>query len=192
MNPRRWGVTEAEASRPFPCDRQLPVVADAWVRAVDVDAPAATVFRWLCQLRAAPYSYDWIDNARRQSPPILTPGADRLSVGQRINVIFRVLTFEDGDHVTMRTAPRNRRFWGDVTCTLKLVEAPEGGTRLFLAMTVHSVPGPIAGPTGLYELRKLVFPWGELMMVRKQFLTLKAHAERDARAREDAALPVAA
>ena len=68
-----WGTTAAERTRPFPCDRWLPGADDALFRAVDVDAPARVVFRWLCQLRVAPYSYDWIDNFGRTSPRRLTP-----------------------------------------------------------------------------------------------------------------------
>lgn len=59
---RTWGSTEAERARQYPCDRWLVDPDDVCFRAIDVAAQPAVVFRWLCQLRAAPYSYDWIDN----------------------------------------------------------------------------------------------------------------------------------
>ena len=71
---RQWGSTAAERAMPLPCDDALPDATDAYHRAVDVEADAAVVFRWLCQLKVAPYSYDWIDNLGRRSPQRLTPG----------------------------------------------------------------------------------------------------------------------
>ena len=52
----------------FPCDKVLPDFTDAYYRGITVHAEPATLFRWLCQLRIAPYSYDWIDNLGRRSP----------------------------------------------------------------------------------------------------------------------------
>ena len=69
-----WGTTPEERARPYPCDRWLEGANDAYWRGVTVRAEPAVVFRWLCQLKVAPYSYDWIDNWGRQSPRTLTPG----------------------------------------------------------------------------------------------------------------------
>ena len=71
-------------------------------RAVSVDASPDVVFRWLCQLRVAPYSHDWIDNWGRRSPPQLTPGLERLSGGQVFMGIFELVDFVPDRHVTLR------------------------------------------------------------------------------------------
>src|SRR5262245_41782307 len=89
-----WRSTPDERRMPFPCDRHVSGPEAAYFRAVDVQAPAAIVFRWLCQLRVAPYSYDCIDNLGRRSPRRLTPGLDRLTVGQRFMTGFELVDFE--------------------------------------------------------------------------------------------------
>jgi len=96
-----WGSTAMEHERPFPCDRHLPGASDALFRAVDVEAPPRAVLRWLCQLRAAPYSYDWIDNCGRLSPTTRTPGLDELQVGQRVMTMFELVEFERDRHLTL-------------------------------------------------------------------------------------------
>jgi hypothetical protein len=55
---------------------------------VTVHASPAVV-RWLCQLRAAPYAYDWLDNWGKQSPRQLIPGLENLKLGQTVMTIFR-------------------------------------------------------------------------------------------------------
>ena len=95
--PWRWG--EFGTSRPPELlkDHDGLLVS----RAVTVRAEPATVFRWVCQLRVAPYSYDLIDNLGRRSLRRLTPGLERLEVGQRFMTIFRRVAFEPGRHITL-------------------------------------------------------------------------------------------
>jgi len=99
-----WGSTPEERESPFPCDALAAPGAVACWRAVDVDAAPAVLFRWLCQLREAPYSYDWIDNRGRRSRGTLTPGLDAIEVGQTVMEIFTLASFERDRHLTLRTA----------------------------------------------------------------------------------------
>ena len=96
-----WGETDAERAASYPCDALLPDPHQTVHRAIDVDAPAALVWRWLCQLRVAPYSYDLVDNWGRRSPRELTPGLDDLEVGQRAMAIFEIAGFERDRSITL-------------------------------------------------------------------------------------------
>src|SRR5215204_25803 len=87
---------------PLPCNELLPDARTRCDRAISVDAPAAVLFRWLCQLRVAPYSYDLLDNLGRRSPRELTPGVERLEVGQRFMRIFSLASFAPDAHLTLR------------------------------------------------------------------------------------------
>jgi hypothetical protein len=68
-----WGSTAAERAASYPCEEFVPGATLSVFRAIDVAAPVPVVFRWLCQLRIAPYSYDLLDNLGRRSPTELTP-----------------------------------------------------------------------------------------------------------------------
>ncbi len=70
-----WGVTDTERQTTYPCDAHAHEPYRRYLRAVDVNADAVLTFRWVCQLKVAPYSYDWIDQLGRRSPRTLTPGA---------------------------------------------------------------------------------------------------------------------
>ena len=112
---------------------------------MDVDASPATTFRWLCQLRAAPYSYDWIDNWGRRSPRRLIPGLEDLAAGQRFMTIFRLVSFEPGGHVTM--------------CSRHV------------AVTYRVTPGRLHMRARWRRYGPLLAPL-DLVMARKQLLTL--------------------
>jgi hypothetical protein len=146
-----WGATPAERAMQLPCDDLLPHAPTVVDRAVSVDAPPAVVFRWLCQLKVAPYSYDLIDNFGRRSPRTLTPGADDLAKGQRVITIFRLVDFERDRHVTIA-----RGNW--------------------IAVTYAITPGRLLMRIRTRKKRRLL-PYLDLPMARKQLLTLKRLAE---------------
>ncbi len=169
---RTWGSTEAERADAYPCDRWLADPDDSLWRAIDVAAPPAVLFRWLCQLRAAPYSYDWIDNLGRTSPRALTPGLDELAAGQRVMTIFRLVEFEPGRHITL-VLERGTRLFGDLAITYQVRPAPGGGSRLIAKLVVRRPRGP-------GRLLAPLLPAGDLVMMKKQLRTLKGLAERGA------------
>ena len=150
----------------------------AW-RAVDVDAPAALVFRWVCQLRAAPYSYDLIDNFGRRSPRRLVPGLGTLEVGQRFMTIFVLASFEDRSSVTIETGGR---FVGHVACTYRVAARGPETSRLVVKLLAAAPGGPFHALTR--NVLRALLPVGDLVMMRKQLLNLKALAERDATSAE--------
>src|SRR3954449_12137208 len=95
-----WGATDDDVRRPLPGDELFPDADVVVHRAVDVAAPPDLVFRWLCQLRTAPYSYDLVDNLGRRSPQRLTPGLDRLVVGQPAMRVFHLASFARPEQLT--------------------------------------------------------------------------------------------
>jgi hypothetical protein len=172
---RNWGSTPAEREMVFPCDRYLHEPGEALFRAVDVEAPASIVFRWLCQLRAAPYSYDWIDNLGRRSPRALTPGLEELAEGQRVMAIFELAEFEPDRQLTIRL--RNPRLLRNLAVTYLVVAAAEQRSRLLVKMLVAYRGGRIGAFAAGTPLAL-----GDLVMMRRQLLNLKQLAEETAAA----------
>ncbi len=156
----------------FPCDRYLAPFDNAYFRAVEVQAPAPVVFRWLCQLRVAPYSYDWIDNSGRQNPRQLIAGLDQLKGGQSVMTIFRLVDFEPDRHVTLLLATaRARAIYGEIAGSYVILPQTEHCCRLVVKLLVRYPQ------RGLWSLMRWLLPWGDLFMMRKQLLTLKHLAE---------------
>jgi hypothetical protein len=166
-----WGSTESERAERYPCDDLIDGPRHELFRAVDVDAPADLVFRWVCQLRVAPYSYDVLDNLGRRSPRELTPGLDDLAVGQRVMTIFRLAAFAPGRSITVDA---NTALFGYVAVTYRVVPVDATRSRLVAKLAVAPRRGCLA-----WIMNRLL-PTGDLVMMRKQLLTLKRLAERDA------------
>jgi hypothetical protein len=123
------------------------------------------VFRWLCQLKLAPYSYDLLDNLGRRSPRELVEGCERLEIGQRFMFLFSLSSFARDRHITLR----GRRL------AVTYAVLPQGPHTRLLARVLFAPPGPpLAG-----SLASHLLALGDLVMMRKQLLTLKELAERE-------------
>lgn len=162
----RWGVSAEEVARHYPCDDLVPApVLQAW-RGVTVHAAPADVWPWVTQIRLAPYSYDWIDNLGRRSPQELrglaepAPGQYFTTAGGR--PAGRILGVEPDVHLTGQI----------MGAVMSYVLVPTGGpratsTRLLLKVAVAR--GRWTAP---------LLSVGDLVMARRQLLTLKRLAER--------------
>jgi hypothetical protein len=158
----RWGVSESETLRPYPCDGfvESPTL-QAW-RGVTVEAPSEAVWPWVTQVRIAPYSYDWIDNRGRRSPRELT-GLPEPQAGDRFTTaggrpLGRIVSVEPGTQLTGRI--------GGVFMSYVLVPLDQDRTRLLLKVVAR---GRRTAALGLSV--------GDWVMARRQLLNLKRLAE---------------
>lgn len=157
----RWGVTDAEMLRAYPCDALVPHPAwQAW-RGVTIEASADRVWPWVVQIRLAPYSYDWIDNLGHRSPRTLRGLEDR-RVGDPFSAsagrpVGRIVSVEPGVHLTAKIMGSH--------LSSVLVER---GAASRLLLKIAAGRGRALAP---------VLALGELVMARRQLLTLKELAE---------------
>jgi hypothetical protein len=159
----RWGVTDDETLRRYPCDDLVPAPARELWRGVTVAAGPSAVWPWLCQLRLAPYSYDWIDNLGRRSPRELRGLPDPV-VGEPFS--------RSGGRVPLgrgRAVGHEEHLTATIMgAVMSYVLVPSGSeTRLLLKIVLENNPWY----AGLLAL-------GDWPMARRQLLNLKALAER--------------
>jgi hypothetical protein len=160
----RWGVTEAETRRRYGCDDVVrEPTMQAW-RGVTVRADAATVWARVRQVRIAPYSYDLVDNLGRRSPrelrdvPEPEPGDPFTTALGRDQ--GRVVAVDPGRELTARIMGAHMSY--------AVVPQEDGTTRLLLKVVART--GRLLSPA---------LAVGDLVMARKQLLTLKRLAESD-------------
>ena len=159
----RWGVSDSEVARAYPCDRFVTAPAlRAW-RGVSVQAPAAAVWPWVGQIRLAPYSYDWIDNRGRRSPRELR-GLPEPEVGDRFTAVAgrpvgRIVSVAPGQQLT-------GVIMGAFMSYVLVPQGP-GATRLLLKVVMRTSRWAAVGLSA-----------GDLVMARRQLLNLKQLAER--------------
>jgi hypothetical protein len=159
----RWGVTDSEVLRSYPCDAFVPSPTfQAW-RGVSVAASAEGVWPWVGQVRLAPYSYDWIDNRGRRSPRELA-GLPEPHAGERFTTVGgrelgRIVSVETGKQLTGTIM--------GAFMSYVLVPQDHDSTRLLLKVVTRTS-----------RLAALGLSVGDLIMARRQLLNLKELAER--------------
>lgn len=164
-----WRATADEVGAEYPCDRFVTGPAVGCWRAANSAASAGQLFRWLCQLRVAPYSYDLVDNFGKASPRTLTPGADQLELGQTFMTIFELVDLTPGRQLTLKIVdPGALRLFGEVAVTYLAVPTADG-SRLIVKLAL---------PARGNAVRRTLLAWGDLLMMRKQVLKLTELAGR--------------
>ena len=158
----RWGVTPAETTRPYPCDAFAPdPVLQAW-RGVTVRTTPERVWPWLVQIRLAPYSYDLVDNLGRHSPRELrslpTPVVGDPFTATAGRAQGEVLAVDEGRALTGRIL--------GAVMSYVLEPGPDANTRLLQKIVMQR--GRVLAP---------LVAVGDLVMARKQLLTLQGLAE---------------
>jgi hypothetical protein len=158
----RWGVTDDEVARHYPCDDLVPLPMLQLWRGITVDATPAQLWPWVAQIQLAPYSYDWLDNLGRRSPRELRglrdpqPGERFSCIGGKLG-IGRVLSVQPEEQLTARI----------MSAVMSYVLAPQdGSTRLLLKIVMDR--DRWFGPA---------LAVGDWPMARRQLMNLKAHAE---------------
>jgi hypothetical protein len=159
----RWGVSESETLRSYPCDDFVAVpTMQAW-RGVRVEAPAEAIWPWVAQVRLAPYSYDWIDNLGRRSPRHLV-GLPEPQAGDRFTTaggreLGRIVSVDPGKQLTGTIM--------GAFMSYVLVPHERDVTRLLLKVVLRTTRWTALG-----------LCVGDLIMARRQLLNFKQLAER--------------
>lgn len=167
-----WGIQPHERLLAFPCSRIIPGADQDLYRGITIQARPEVVFRWLCQMRIAPYSYDWIDNLGRQSPRRWTPGLEQLAIGQKVMRDFELVDFAVNEQLTLQMKSALLGGIGDVAVTYLVVAGDAGSCRLLVKLSIRYRPG-VAG-----WLARQALPLGDLVMMRRQLQNFKKLAEQ--------------
>ncbi len=162
------GATQAEVIEASPADDILPNAADRWVRCITINAPSTVVYRWLCQLTVAPYSFDFIDFRGRHSPNCLIDGAEKLQIGQHF-LIFSIREYEAGRFIAGISRPEFKRAYGTLSVSYVVHDVGTNATRL---RANACVLGDTSAP------RRVLLALGDSIMAGQQLRRIRKLAER--------------
>lgn len=171
--PKSWNFTSEEKKLLFPCDK-LNVEFDfseTYYRGITINASAEIIFKWLCQLRIAPYSYDFIDNSGRKSPQYLLNDQPELVVGQSALLTYEIINFEINKHITLGIKQDSSYPLTNLAVSYLIIPKDSKTCRLLVKCNCKYKKGISA-----YIAKKFLL-WGDLVMMRKQLLNFKKLSE---------------
>jgi hypothetical protein len=168
-----WGATPEEAEGRLPGDELLENADGLATRAIEIDAPASTVWPWIAQMGPAPrggaYTYDWIENllgvnmysvdrvlAEFQQPKI----GDTIALGKNRMRIERV----EPEHVLAWRSEDGNWVWA-------FVLRPSGTATRLISRNRYRLPR-LVDRIGMAPMEP-----ASLLMERKMLLGIKQRAE---------------
>lgn len=172
----RWGATDEEVARVMPGDDVVLKADFNATRAVTVNAPPEAIWPWLAQIgngRAGWYSYDWIDNFGRPSATTLLPEHQERKAGDLIPLYkdwgFYIKELSHASYMVWWWGPPPE---GRCTWTWGLYPDGKGATRLITRVRLEYKW------TELAMIYFMLMDVGDIIMMRRCLLNIKARAER--------------
>ena len=173
-----WGATDAEAAARLPGDELLEDANGVATRAIEIDAPPASIWPWIAQIGPSPrggaYTYDWIENLLgldMHSVDRVLPEFQNPQLGDTIGYGSNRMRVE-------RVEPEQVLAWrsedGNWVWTF-LLEAGDGSTRL-ISRNRFRLPS-LGARLGMIPMEP-----ASLLMERKMLRGIKQRAERTAEA----------
>jgi hypothetical protein len=183
MWPRSVRATDLERTRSLPGDELIPEPIGKLTHAITIRRPTREVWPWLVQMgagsRAGWYSYDIIDNARRESAGRIVPELQHVAVGTLFPALpgatdgFHVLQIETGRSLVLGWVPASGTTplmtWAFVldtvgVCHTRLVVRARGAR----GYPFYGLPPSIGMP---------FVRFGHFVMERRQLLGIASRAE---------------
>ena len=172
----RWGATDDEVARWMSGDDVVGHVDFNATRAVTIHARPEHIWPWLVQIgsgRAGWYSYDWIDNGRVPSSEVIVPELQHLKVGDLVPMV----PGKDVGVWVKELEPNRRMLWwdrkGEYSWEWQLDPIDDESTRIVTRL--RATYPPLWSSKTLYVMLATT---GDIVMIRKCLLGIKARAER--------------
>ena len=111
-------------------------------------------------------------SSKHPSPNQLIPGLENLVLGQRVMGIFKRVEFEPNRHLTIILDDEQAiSIFGDIAASYVVLPVTQSSCRLILK-------GLIRYPrNSFWSWMRYILPWGDLLMMRQQFLRLESLAQ---------------